>query len=930
MAVTNLFSSTGELITPILPTSKRGGVINLFSNIPQPQAQPTIQPVVQPQPQTITQKVTSLIKTAPIPAIGNIIRGLDTRKIGKSIVAGAKALPGQLQQAGGIIIQGLVAQKEMSDRFFAPAKALFGIPTYQANIALKEKVIKAGEQIREAGVASQQKVIEDYAKKKPESSGLQGLLEITAFNLPQVIASTGLSLAATIVTKNPFLGRAIGVSTSFGLNASEVYSEARSQGISDQQALPLSMAGGVIIGALDFASLNRLIKKTEIVNTIKQSIVKTISRGIVSMGKQSGFEGITEGIQEFIGNAIARTYNEHKNLLEGIPEAGFVGALLGGIGDISISSIVGITQSLTTKNIEKKVKIALDTLPDKRTSEQKAIVQAVLTQDYTPSQIVTVVMENNLGKTEIGKKIMLSVLEAERQKKNIRISPTKDEKSVEVKLVDENEPIQVGEDVQAEKAMKETVKSGERKIITLEKKPEGVKSATVTIKPDGTAGMIIEIEPAMQKKGIGTQVVKELEAKAVEAGAKKATISAFVESQGFWEKQGYSVVQGATEEKGMIKMEKDITPEKKGGTLETKTQASKDVLAEAPRGAKYVLVDEGKRERHVLSTKETKAIQEIIRIRMEEIRQNATSPELLQKDVSDLYKDVLAKAQNDKVVLSSLRTTINKEMYALAGADGGYKQAYATLKTMMDDPEIGPTLRAMESFIVDLDKKLTTAQEPIIIKQKATGERVAPQAEPRKKIGEEPKGESKTVKPSRLFERVKEALGKDYESKEITYNTLDLEKQAQQVVDIIESDPEKASRIVYGLEETPSGVTRNAVAVGLAEFARTQGDFATSAKLWTKTSLRSTRMGQEIVSLRGNMDETNPFHYVRQVINDRLEKVARQWKGLIASLDIAESATLQEKAMAVIKKKTADLKTELMGRKRDFQTAQSIIDALRC
>ena len=107
---------------------------------------------------------------------------------------------------------------------------------------------------------------------------------------------------------------------------------------------------------------------------------------------------------------------------------------------------------------------------------------------------------------------------------------------------------------------KETVKPEERKVITLEKKSEGVKSAAVTIKPDGTAGMVIEIEPKMQKKGIGTQVVKELEAKAVEAGAKKATISAFVESQGFWEKQGYSVVQGATEEKGMIKMEKDITP----------------------------------------------------------------------------------------------------------------------------------------------------------------------------------------------------------------------------------------------------------------------------------------------------------------------------------------------------------------------------------
>ena len=812
--VTDFFSGLDKpAITPTGGTPS-DAASKFFSSLPAPQPVQEKPKAVAPPPQkTAFQELTSLVSKAPIQAF-QTIQGFDVKKIGQSIAAGAKALPSMVKQAGGIILGGWVQQQKAIDTFFSPLpqkikEAIKLVVPGTTPTSIVEKAAPKAIELREQGVQEQKKATEAYTKSFTPSKGLQGYLEMAAYNLPQMAASTGLSVATAIITKNPLLAASVGLSTSYGLGASEVYNEARSQGQSDSQALPLSMIGGVLIGALDFLPLGRLLKKTEAVNMIKKSIVKNIAQGIVSIGVQAGFEGITEGAQEVVGNALARTYNENQDLLKGVKESVFVGAILGGLGDVTVSGTVSLLNKKVgpeevVSAIEQKIEKAIETPANKRTPAQQQIATTILSKEMTPDEATSFVVENDMGKSSEGKKVMLAVLQAKKENKSILISPTSDEKNIEIKLV---------------------------------------------------------------KPG---QVTKRAEA-------------------------------AVTEQKPI-------------------------------KGGKYILVPEGKTERHILSTKETRVIQETIRIRMDEIRQNATSPELLHQGINDLYNDISARAQNDKVVLSSLRTAINKEMFSLAGAEGAtYKQQYASLKMMMDDPEIGPTLHAMEGFIADIDKKLTTAQEPVIVKRKQPKEKTIEQkGRPIEKVGEEPKGESKTVKPSRLFERVKETLGKEYEDTSISYNTLDLEKQAQRVVRLIESDPDMAARIAYGLEETPSGMTRNALSVGLAEFARTQGDYALAAKLWTKTSLRSTRLGQEIVSLRGNMDSTNPLNYVRQVVNQRLASVAKNWKGLLEKFDVAEYATLQQKAMAVIQEKTQELRVELQRRAKDFQTAQSIIDALRC
>jgi hypothetical protein len=779
-----------------------------------------------PAPSPIPRPSEESKKTQPLSL--NIITGLDFKSIGQSLVAGAKALPSMTKQASGIVLGSLVQTQKAIQAFFAPSssKVLSAITKTAFPFAsVPEAALTEGEKtavaLREEGAKEARVKREEYQKVAKPSTGLQGILELAAYNLPQMAASTGLSVATAIVTKNPALAASVGLSTSYGMGASEVYQEARDNNLSDSQAMPISVAGGIIIGALDFLPLQRLIKKVEVVDTVKKSIIKKIAEGIVSTGIQSGFEGITESAQELVGGAIARTYNENRDIFQGVTEAGLVGMLLGGIGEVTVSGLVGVlgekaTPESVIKDVEEKTRKVLESPTEKQPSGVQEVIRTFSTKDFTPDEAATMVLENSMEDTGAGKSIMKAVAQS-----------TKDQ--------------------------------------------------------------FIHIEPTETGDGLSITV---------------------------------------TNDRMNIPSKKTIS--ETGEPITKKEKIEQPGALPIPEGKSYRIVDKSVQERHILSTKETRSLQSLITEKLTAIRESSKSPSDLQTGIDALYAEVIEKAKNDKVVLSSFRTAINKEMYTLAGATGNYKEAYAALKTMQKDPEIGPALVRMEELISTIDEKLLTAQEPTVIKEKSPKEqRGGKGTGPVKPVNELPAGTAKK-KPSRLYQRVKDSLTEEYAAKDVSYNTLNLEEQAQKVADLIESDPKKAARIAYGLEETPPGMTRNALAVGLAELARTQNDMGKAATLWTKLSLRATRLGQEIVSLRGNLSDTEPFHYVKQVVNDRLERVARQWKDLAKQLDLAENATLMDQAVAIIKRKTQDLKAELLGRSRDFQTAQSIINALKC
>lgn len=425
-------------------------VSSFYANI-KPVAR-TVAPPPTPQQfnDNVFQKTVSTVK--------NTIKDikLDNLKgIGKALIAGTKQLPGTFTQVGGLIAGAWVNQQQAMNNFFkttSPAvkQALFNInpnlkylePIQSAVEKLATKYVepKAFE-LRDKGVEMSAKTRQEYEKNKKPSSGAQAIAESVAYNIPQVLASTGLSIATSIITKNPALATSIGLGTTFGLGASEVYDRARADGLSDKQAMPLALVGGSLIGIIDYLPLSRLLEKTGAAETIKKSLIKNIASNVVGIGTQSGFEGITEAIQEIIGNAVARTYNEHQNLLEGVPEALIVGSIIGGGSDIAVNTVnkmLGMTGKgeSSIKEVEAKIEDAILTPPEKRTLEQQAIADAVLVQNLTPDDAMSFVIENDLGKTETGKEIVKLVVQAKQQDKNILIRPSNEPGNLDVELVD--------------------------------------------------------------------------------------------------------------------------------------------------------------------------------------------------------------------------------------------------------------------------------------------------------------------------------------------------------------------------------------------------------------------------------------------------------------------------------------------------------------
>ncbi len=399
-----------------------------------------------------------IIPTEPIhkietgPQETGTIEGLNLQKLGQSFVGGLKATPGQFETAGGIILANLTDIQRKINRAFIKTtlKILPGGEKYQPKesaLTIQGPIIGSPEyarQLKESGYTKQQKAEEEFKKTYTPSTGLQGYLEMAAYNVPQMAVSYGLALATEVVTKNPILATEVGLSTSYGLNANDVYVEARTAGLSDNEAMPLAMIGGSIMGALDVIPLERLIRKTGLGSTVKKPLLKMITEGMVDVAIQSGMEGVTEGLQQIVQNAVAQTYNKHKDLFEGVKESAVVGALLGGFSDVTVSGVIGLTGKKSTpeevgQQIKEKIQKAIEIPREERTPQQEEVVKALSTIELTPDEAMKMLAKNEI-KGDTGKQVFQAALQAQRDNKNIKISPTEDETALRVEIVEPSVP----------------------------------------------------------------------------------------------------------------------------------------------------------------------------------------------------------------------------------------------------------------------------------------------------------------------------------------------------------------------------------------------------------------------------------------------------------------------------------------------------------
>jgi hypothetical protein len=118
-------------------------------------------------------------------------------------------------------------------------------------------------------------------------------------------------------------------------------------------------------------------------------------------------------------------------------------------------------------------------------------------------------------------------------------------------------------------------------------------------------------------------------------------------------------------------------------------------------------------------------------------------------------------------------------------------------------------------------------------------------------------------KESRLYQRLKEEYGG---TDMLYYDQVRFNQQFADAENFVERYPEKAKDIMLGIDFPPPGLLGNHVSLIYADKLKNEGkkDIALSGLI--STSLRSTRYGQEIGSLRGRIDINSPEETIKEVL----------------------------------------------------------------
>lgn len=278
------------------------------------------------------------------------------------------------------------------------------------------------------------------------------------------------------------------------------------------------------------------------------------------------------------------------------------------------------------------------------------------------------------------------------------------------------------------------------------------------------------------------------------------------------------------------------------------------------------------------SSKNAKAVQETYSQELSRISRTAKNQDELITQTNKVFDDAIKTLKDDRTGLAGFRTALNKEMFDLAGATGtNYKQRYAELKTMMDDPGIGKYLQDIEGKIQKVDEMIKTTPEVSKVVTK-TSQKVVTERKIQQPIG------TGKVKESKLGLRVEaEAI-----AKELTdtlgdlpeHKTLNLDKQADQVVDLIGKDRDKAIDIAMARKASPSGVTPEAVWLGVKNMAIKEKNVDLLIQLANSPRVKeATALGQRIVSLREAGKGTDPVSVMQDIIKARQESFERKFKG---------------------------------------------------
>lgn len=180
------------------------------------------------------------------------------------------------------------------------------------------------------------------------------------------------------------------------------------------------------------------------------------------------------------------------------------------------------------------------------------------------------------------------------------------------------------------------------------------------------------------------------------------------------------------------------------------------------------------------------------------------------------------------------------------------------------------------------------------------------------------------MRESEHFRKVNERLAGELGNNPL-YKTVNLTEESAKAIKFVESNPDDALRIALGLKKPPSGILDTSISVAYENKLFNDGDIKGFTDVVNSLTLRRTRSGQEIVALKGVVNDNSPAHFIQKVIQARTEQVGNSLPKIKG-----EPTASASRVTSKIDKEAQKLKKFLDNKKLDIKSAQALIDELVC